>query len=220
MDAPPTEHLTQEQLFPLLWAIKDRQIPREGEGADPELAKALGRLSESFQEELGAAHRLGPETVERLLAHTRACSDCRMKLIEDAPDARPPRTRADAATEVTRLENERAARVKRFWISGGIGLVTFIGGQVTFGVWRHRNREEVTKTNVEQLHGDPAMKAKRPIDPLIFLGIAVTAVAAFAIADAYVIARELWIDFTRWKRAVPVFGKKWAEGEAKARSGE
>ncbi len=219
MDAPPTEHLTQEQLFPLLWAIKDRQIPREGEGADPELAKALGRLSESFQEELGAAHRLGPETVERLLAHTKSCADCRMKLIEDAPDARPPRTRADAAAEVTRLENERAARVKRFWVSGGIGLVTFVGGQVIFGVWRHRNREEQTKTNVDKLEsGLP--KEKRPIDPLIFLGIAVTAVAAFAIADAYVIARELWIDFTRWKRAVPVFGKKWAEGEAKARSGE
>lgn len=219
MDAPTTEHLTQEQLFPLLWAIKDRQIPREGEGADPELAKALGRLSEAFQEELGAAHRLGPETVERLLAHTKSCPDCRMKLIEDAPDARPPRSRADAAAEVTRLENERAARVKRFWVSGGIGLVTFIGGQVIFGVWHHRNREEVTKTEVARLESG-APKPQRPIDPLIFLGIAVTAVAAFAIADAYVIARELWIDFTRWKRAVPIIGKKWAEGEAKARSGE
>jgi len=28
------------------------------------------------------------------------------------------------------------------------------------------------------------------------------------------IARELWIDFSRWKRAVPIIGKKWAARDA------
>ena len=46
-------------------------------------------------------------------------------------------------------------------------------------------------------------------------------VSAWFLAECYTIARELWIDFTAWKKAVPLIGKRWAaKGKPSADGGE
>ncbi|MCO5165188.1 MAG: hypothetical protein M9894_02315 [Planctomycetes bacterium] len=201
------EHLRDDQLFALMWAIKDRPPPAEGEGADPELARAMRSLSDAYEAPLAVEHRLGPETVARLMAHTTACKPCRMKLLEDAPGAGAPRTQSDIVAEAQRKEDARRRLVVRFWLGASGGLVTFVAAQFVFQLWRDRQRVEAPEGTT--LQRDPSEKT-REIDPLIFGGMALVLVAAFLIADAYTIARELWIDFTRWKQAVPVIGKAWA----------
>jgi hypothetical protein len=208
-------HIQPAQLFALTWALKDRPPPAEGEGADPELARALRDLPDAYQAPLGIEHRLGPETVDRLLAHTRTCKDCRMLLIEDGPGSRPPRTQADLAEEVRLKDEERHRKVVRFWAEAAGGGLTFVGAQVVFMIWRKRQAAGRDETGASTLQQDVRDKPKREIDPFMFGGIALCVVAAFLLADAYTIARELWIDFSRWKRAVPIIGKKWAEGEKK-----
>jgi hypothetical protein len=208
-----TDHIARPQLYPLVWAIKDRPPPREGEGADPELARSLSHLAEGYQRELAPEHRLGPETVDRLLAHTKVCSDCRMMLLEDGPDAAPPRTAADAAAETARKEAERQAKVRRFYAGAAIGLACFIGFQVLVGIINRRAPREPGSDGTAAMQVDPRDKAKKEIDPLWYASILLVIGFAVCTADAYMIARELWIDFSRWKRAVPIIGKKWAEGE-------
>lgn len=207
------EHLRPQQLFPLMWAIKDRPPPAEGEGADVELARALRDLPDAYQAPLPVDHRLGPDTVERLMQHTRACKQCRMMLLEDGPGSRLPRTQGDIAAEATRREEERQQKVKRFWIGATGGVASFVAGQIVFDVWRDKHRV-VADTATEALKIDPRDKPAREIDPLMLGGIALIIVAAVLITDAYMIARELWIDFTRWKRAVPLIGKAWAARDA------
>ncbi len=40
-------------------------------------------------------------------------------------------------------------------------------------------------------------------------------IASWFLAESYTIARDLWIDFDAWKRAVPVVGQKWADRDKK-----
>lgn len=203
------EHLRPEQLFALVWAIKDRPPPAEGEGADVELARALRDLPDAYQAPLALDHQLGPETVARLMEHTRQCKPCRMTLLEDGPGSRLPRTQGDIAAEASRKEEARQAQVKRFWIGATGGVASFVAGQIVFDVWRDKHRQ-APDTAEATLKLDPRDKPAREIDPLMLGGIALIIVAAILLTDAYMIARELWIDFTRWKRAVPIIGKKWA----------
>jgi hypothetical protein len=212
-----TEHLRQDQLFALVWAIKDAPPPEQGEGADAELARALRDLPDAFQAPLAPEHRLGPETVTRLMEHTRACKDCRMTLLEDGPSSRRPKTQADVAAEVREKEEVREGKVRRFWMVMPGGVAAFIASQIIFSIWRQRQyvKADESKTGTIQR----ADKPEREIDPLLFAGLGAVIVAAFLLADAYVIARELWIDYTRWKRAVPIIGKRWAAGEKSKKPG-
>lgn len=211
-------HLRHDQLFPLVWAIKDSPPPSEGEGADPELARALRDLPEAFHAPLAMEHRLGPDTVERLMTHTRACHACRMQLLEDGPSARPPRTEADIVAEAAAREAARKRMVVRFWLTATGGTASFIAAQVVFQIWREKHAVKAEGTDEARLKTDHRDKP-REIDPVMLGGIALVVVAAFLIADAYTIARELWIDFTRWKQAVPVIGKKWAERDKRRQLG-
>ena len=210
-------HLEKDQLFALVWAIKDSPPPAEGEGADPELARALRDLPEAFQAPLAMDHRLGPETVERLMAHTKACADCRMLLLEDGPGARPPRTEADIVAEAAAREAARKRMVVRFWLTATGGTGAFIAAQIVFQIWRERHAVKAEGTDQAKLKS--VQDKGREIDPVMLGGMALVVVAAFLIADAYTIARELWIDFTRWKQAVPVIGKKWAERDRRRQLG-
>lgn len=222
VDSPPMAedqdaHLRQDQLFALVWAIKDAPPPVEGEGGDPELARALRDLPEAFHAPLAMEHRLGPETVERLMAHTRACHACRMMLIEDGPGARPPKTEADIVAEAAAREAARRRMVVRFWLDAVGGTATFIAAQVVFQIWRERHAVKPEGNDEARLKS--VNDKAREIDPVMLGGIALVVVAAFLLADAYTIARELWIDFTRWKQAVPIIGKKWAERDKRRQLG-
>lgn len=211
-------HLKQDQLYALVWAIKDGPPPVEGDDADPELARALRGLPETYEASLPMEHRLGPDTVARLMDHTRACKDCRMLLLEDGPGARPPRTEADVVAEAAAREAARKRLVVRFWVSATGGTATFVAAQIVFQMWRDRHAVKAEGTEEARLKVDHRDRV-REIDPVMLGGIALVVVAAFLIADAYTIARELWIDFTRWKQAVPVIGKKWAERDKRKQLG-
>jgi hypothetical protein len=216
------DHLRADQLYAFVQALRDRPPPAaaegegEGEGADPELARALRDLPEHFEAPLPVEHRLGPETVARLLEHTKACKDCRMTLLEDGPGAARPKTQADVEAEAARKEEERHKKVVRFVLGASGGTLSFVSAQIVFSIWRSKHRQE--RHTGTQLQEDPSLKG-RQIDPLMLGGIGLTVVAAILLADAYVIARELWINFTAWKRAVPIIGKRWAEAETKRRLG-
>src|SRR5690242_2823186 len=136
------EHLRAEQLFAVVWAIKDRPPPVEGEGADPELARALRDLPETFEAPLAVEHRLGPETVERLMQHARGCKECRMLLLEDGPSSRRPKTQADVAAETAEKEEVRERKVKRFWVVFPSGAAAFIASQIVFSIWRARRHQK------------------------------------------------------------------------------
>jgi hypothetical protein len=203
------EHLRKEQLFPFLHALGNLPLPPvDGEGADPELARVLRELPDPFKEPLATEDRLGPETVERLLAHTKSCVPCRSLLIEDGPGARPKKTEADVKAEVDRKETERRAKVRRFWIGAAGGAVGFMASKGTFYMWaRRKHVEQPTGTALKSDERDKATK----VDPVFLLGMGFAVIAAFCLTDAYIIARELWIDFSKWKRAVPVIGNAWAD---------
>ncbi len=217
-DPAEGEHLRDDQLFAVMHALAEAPPPAAGEdGADAELARVLGRLDVVFRQPMAPEHRLGPETLARLVAHGRACPGCRMRLLEDGPEARPPRTRAEVEDEARSAEEERRAKVRRFWTNLALGVPAFFGAQYVFGLWREK-RDARTGVEDGALQLDPRDKAKG-IDPLLVGAMALVLVASWFLAEAYVIARTLWIDFSAWKRAVPVIGKKWAERD-KRRLGE
>lgn len=106
----------------------------------------------------------------------------------------------------------------RFWLTSTGGAASFVAAQVVFQIWRERHAVKAEGTDQARLKTDFREKG-REIDPVMLGGIALVVVAAFLIADAYTIARELWIDFSRWKAAVPVIGKKWVERDKRRQLG-
>jgi hypothetical protein len=205
----PAHHVPREQLFPLMHALRRAPPPAEGEGADPELAGVLAALPEPFHGSLPADQRLGEETVARLLAHARGCPACRCLLLEDGPASRPPKTAADLVGEASQAEELRKKKVIKFWTSACLGLGGFVGSQISIYEYRVLKAKERGEEQGPRLQTDPTQKGLQ-IHPLLLLAMALVLVAAWFLAEAYVLARELWIDWTRLKAAVPVVGKRWA----------
>ncbi len=203
----PEEHVRREQLFALIWAHRDQAPPEEGEGADPELARMFRDLGERYRQPLAPELRLGPETAARWWRHaTGECDQCRLLLVEDGPDAPVPQTRGEKAAEVQRVEDKRREDVRKFWIDLVLGTAAF-GGAYTC-IYKIRAKQLVEEDAPGGVLIDPNLP--KQIDPLWFGFAAGILVASWFLAEAYSIARRLWVDFTAWKRAVPVIGKKWA----------
>lgn len=201
------QHVAPDQLYALIWAHRHAPPPREGEGADLELARTFEDMKEKLERPLPPEHQLGPDTAARLWAHALECERCRMLVVEDGPGARPPKTEAEKAAEVQHELDERKKKVQRFWTNLPIGAVALGGAMFLLDKHRAKQAEKTGQTGAQMV--DPTVKTE--IDPLIFGFMALVLVASWFLAEAYVIARELWIDFRAWKRAVPVIGKKWAE---------
>ena len=205
----PAQHIPREQLFALMHALRRAPPPLEGEGADRELATTLEGLPEPFRQPLDPEHRLGDETVTRHLSHARECATCRCLLLEDGPASRPPRTAADVASAANLAEEQRKKKVIKFWTSASLGLGGFVGSQISIYQYRVLRAAERGEDQGPRLQDDPSGKGLQ-IHPLLLLAMALVLVAAWFLAEAYVLARELWIDWTKLKAAVPVVGKRWA----------
>lgn len=195
----------REHLFALLFAKRDALPTGEEEGADKELVLLREDLAEidRFKQPFAPEFHLGPETADAYWAHALQCVSCKMMLIEDGPDSRPPKTEGEIAAETQKAEDKVAKLKIKFAISLTVGLVFFSGAFAT--ITHIRNKQYAPKP--EQV----LTQVKQEIDPLYFLFAILIFVASWFLAEAYGIARELWVDFTAWKRAVPVIGKKWAE---------
>ena len=212
-EAPP-EHIPKTQLFALVWALRKEPPPADGEeGADAELNRMLRTLDDAYDRPLPPEFRLGPESMARYMAHQKACEDCRMMLVEDAPDARPPKTESEKQAEAQGEIDKRKQLVIKFWRDVTLGVGGFGGAQFCFIKFQQ-------KRFAQQDDGGPALEAKQgfQIDPLMMGFMSLLLFAAWFLAEAWVDARTLgWFDMTNWKRAVPVVGKKWAEKSIKAK---
>jgi len=198
------EHIRPEQLFALVWAHRDQAPPED----DPEMARMFRDLDERYRGPLAPELRLGPETAASWWAHAGQCQDCRMRILEDGPDARPPRTSAEVAADAQRAEDQRNAEVRRFWVDLVVGTAAFSGAYACIYKIRAKQFAEREQQGDGVLKRDPRDMAKQ-IDPLWYGFMGGILVAAWFLAEAYTIARKLWIDFTAWKRAVPIIGKRW-----------
>lgn len=204
--AAPDAHVPREHLFALLYAKRDLLPTGEGEGDDHELVRLRQDLQgqERYSLSLAPELALGPETAARYWDHAwGGCNACRCLLLEDGPDARPPKTGAEVAAEARKAEEEREKLVVKFWIDIVVGTAFFIGGTVAINVVRSRQSQEIEGPQLQAAKGFQ-------IDPLAVVFMACILIASWFLAEAYGIARQLWVDFTAWKRAVPVIGKRWA----------
>ncbi|RMG10443.1 MAG: hypothetical protein D6731_17410 [Planctomycetota bacterium] len=212
MSEAPPEHVRPDQLFALLWANKDKRPPNEGEGADPELARMFDDMDERFDTPPPPEHRLGPETCARLWEHAIACPDCRLLLIEDGPGARPPKTAAQLEQEQLDRDEQRRKQVIKFWIDLIVGTAFFAGAFVTLQIIRGAKVVDQAETTLRAVRD-------KPLDPRYVLFAILILGASWFLAEAYTIARDLWIDFTAWKRAVPIIGEKWVERDKRKKRG-
>lgn len=197
--------LTQPQLYAFLWQLAKDPPPESGEGADEELTRMLRDLPHHFKEPLAAEFRLGPETYGAHLERVRAEGPARMQLVEDGPYAKRPQTKTEEQQEKEDEDRIRKGKVYRFWVSAVLGVGGFFSSQFLFHLYRNRHAQEAVE--------GPVLEARKGLemDWRLMLGVMSILVAAWFLADAYVMARDLWIDWTKVKSAVPVIGKRWAE---------
>ena len=103
-----------------------------------------------------------------------------------------------------------------FWVHLGYGVPAFFAA-------RYVNNLRLAKIQKAR-QGGPKIQgvnqAKFAIDPLwILIGMFIL-FATIGLAEAWRIANELWIDWSRAKEAVPVVGKAWAEKGRKQKDAE
>ncbi len=199
------EHLPPAQLFALIWSQRKADLAEEGQEPDAELVRLFKGMAERLLEPLAAEHRLGPETARRLWEHALSCSACRMLLLEDGPESEAPKTASEEAQEEQRLEDKRKEQVKSFWINLVVGSAAFAGAFYCINDIRSREAQVIDVSG-----GTISAIGNAPMDPMWFGFAGSILVASWFLAEAYTLAKDLWIDFTAWKRAVPVVGKKWA----------
>ncbi len=214
MPAKPSPHVLAAQLYPLMHALHIRPPPtRKGEEEDSELSRLIGALPERFARPPAQKQRLTPENVRKLLDHTAECRECRIKVFEDGPGCQSPKTESELAAEESVSERERRAMVKQFWVGMGAGIPAFVGAQFTINAWRN-NQPKPIESEQGALEPDPIHGGARQIDPLLILFVLLILICSFGLTASWQAARTLWLDFTAWKRAVPVIGRRWAEASA------
>jgi len=206
----PDAHVEKTHLFALLYVQRDELPTGEGEDDDKELVRLRQDIdaSDRYRQPLSDELRLGPDTVARYWAHAFTCNQCRCLLLEDGPDARPPQTEQQVVSQAAAEEERRKKLKVKFAIDTVLGTGFFIGATVTINIMRTK-KDEPDK-------GPEISSGKMQIDPMAFLFMGLILVASWFFAEAYGIAKELWVDFSAWKKAVPVVGKAWhAKGVAK-----
>lgn len=207
-ETPDNEpQLRIDHLHAFVHAIKSDPPSLNDPDKDTQLERMLRTLPDAFDEPLPPAFQLGPETVQRLIEDVRRHEHSFMLLVEDGPHTRRPKTDDEVKTEEQRAEEKRRAQKIKFFVDAGLGTGAFFGAQYTFSAWRQKRQEQI----VDDAGGALTQKKQFQIDPVFVGAVMLVFVAAWFLAEAYTIARELWIDFTAWKRAVPIIGKKWVE---------
>lgn len=206
----PDGHVDPTHLFALLYVQRDELPDGEGEDDDGEMVRLRQDIvdGDRYKQPLPEELRLGPDTVARYWAHALDCLQCRCLLLEDGPGARPPETQSEIVSKA-QAEDERRQKLKiKFAIDTVLGTGFFVGATVVINVMRAKKPDDNS--------GDQLASGKFQIDPLAFAFMGLILVSSWFLAEAYGIAKELWIDFSAWKKAVPVVGKAWhAKGKKK-----
>lgn len=213
--------IPSEHLFALLYVKRDLLPSGEGEGEegeepDLELVRLRADIASAdrYKEPLDPDRALDPALADAYWDHAFGCNACRCLLIEDGPDARLPLTEDQVVKVQEDADEKRAALKVKFFIDLTIGTGFFFGAFATMQVINNKKFAD---------NGETTLRAAGPaeIDPLYILFVALILVSSWFLAEAYSISRELWVDFTAWKRAVPVVGKAWADkSKNKAEAGK
>ena len=168
------------------------------------MTRLFGDLDERFFKPLAPEFQLGPETAKRHWEHALTCPDCRLMLLEDGPGSRAPKTKGEVQKEVEDKDAARRKKVVKFFVDLALGLLAFSGA---FWCMQEIRGKELMGPDGPVIAGT----GPKDIDPLWYAFIVALLIASWFLAEAYVLARDLWIDFDAWKRAVPVIGKAWAD---------
>ena len=203
-------HLKKEQLYSLYHSLQrhhDGDSPIDGLEIDKALTKVLRKLSRErgpLQPKLDRP--LHPGQIKRILAHTKECQKCQILVYEDGPYATRPKSEEEKMAEEVAEQVELRRLSRKFFISTGVGVASFIGANVSIVKYRKIVRDSIPDTG--PMVGNPNRGIE--IHPLQLLFFALIVVAAFTLAEAWRIGNLLWLDWTRAKEAVPVIGKRWA----------
>ncbi|MBI4575856.1 MAG: hypothetical protein HY722_06285 [Planctomycetes bacterium] len=211
-------HVRREQLYPLFHVLvlhRQGRAPLDGLDLDPDLARVLRKVpEEAFATPPDPGRALSGDRVREVLDHARACKECQILVYEEGPYARRPKTARELAEEREAWEREKRRMRRRFFLSAGYGTAAFVGANLAITEYRNLQlaARKVEGPVLRQLD-EPAFQ----LHPLQILFGALILVAAWGLAEAWRIANVLWLDFTRFKAAVPFIGQRWAERSRRER---
>lgn len=203
-------HLDRQDLYALFYALHAHQRGQEpiaGLKLDPDLTGVVERLkADDFKRPPADEHRLSEDDVLKTVRHATKCKDCQLVAYEDGPYAKRRKSVDDLALEASEREEEEKRLSRKFFVSVAYGLAFFIAANWSMAQWRasQHKAEVVDGPTINAV--DDGLK----IHPMFVVGMICVVIAAWGLADAWRIANQLWLDWTRAKEAVPVVGKRWA----------
>lgn len=204
-------HLDPNDLYALLYQLREHQHgsdPIAGVTLDEELARVVQRLSRrDYSEPPAAEHRLSSSVVQSVLKHTSKCPSCQQVLCEDGPSARRRQTETELRAAEEQQEAEERRLTRRFFIALVYAILALGGSvlvQVEYNKLKYQPRVTTDGAILEST--EPAQRWH----PLQIATFGLIVIAAWGFADAFMIANQLWLDWSRAKAAVPFIGQKWA----------
>ena len=212
------EHLTDEQLYPLFYALirhKSGEKRISKLTLDASLGKCLNGLPNNrFDRAPGQEDILSADQVRQFVQHAGECKDCMIMLLEDGAAAKRKKTAEDLGREKKKRDSKLRKLTIKFFFSLTYGVGSFIVAKLALEKYHLDQLAKIAKDK-QQLKSpfDPT----GGLDPLQILALLLIFVAAWGLAECWRIATTLWIDFDKAKRAVPVIGKAWAERSKRKR---
>ncbi|MEM7167864.1 MAG: hypothetical protein AAF581_20600 [Planctomycetota bacterium] len=207
-------HVDKDQLYPFFYALGQhvQGIERiEGVQLDDELARTAERLPKRrFSKAPAEEHRLDTKTLQSMVKHAEKCKACRLIVLEDGPSVdRKLGTEEEAELARAKLDEEsRAAR--RFFLSLTYGVLCFMATFWIRSVIQNTDELPTTEATI-------GTETQLPFNPLWLVWWFLILVASWGLADCWIIANRLWLDWSRAQKAVPVVGERWAARTARKR---
>lgn len=206
-------HVDKEQLYPFFYALGQHvsgAAPIEGVKLDDELARTAERLPKRrFSKPPAEEHVLDAATLKSMAKHAEKCKACRLIVLEEGPHVDRQLGQTELAELARQKLDEEAHLSKRFFFSLTYGVGFFVGAFYVRTLIRNAAApsNETTIGSVSEL----------PFNPLWIVFGFLIVVAAWGLADSWVIANRLWLDWSRAQKALPVIGEKWAARSARKR---
>lgn len=214
-------HVDSKDLYALYYALLQHRSGSEaiaGLTLDQEVSDALGRTkADRFRQPPHASHALTHEEVIKQVRHATKCHDCKLIVLEEGPYAERIKSAEDLREEDARRALEESRLTRRFCIALVYSVVCFAGAQWARGVYLASKVVQPTDSGpTVTAVNDQALK----IHPMLIVFAILIGITAWGLADAWTIANNLWLDWTRAKEAVPLIGKKWAARSRAKKAGK
>ncbi len=210
------EHVTEAQLYPLFYALVRHKAGEKRISKlqlDPELGRCVNGLPvERYATMPAEGDTLTSQEVRDIVKHAESCNECAILVLEDGAAAKRRRTEAELAKEKMARKSRDRKMVIKFFISLTYGIGCVIGANLASTKYQLIMLAERAK---EGTTFKPLYDPSGGVHPLQILFVVLIFIAAWGLAECWHIANALWIDFDKFKGAVPVIGKAW---QAKSRA--